>query len=638
MTTSLTRCGHRRRLRAVVFTAAVGIVAAGGLVHAGAANAAGETVNIWLTSTNDSGGRNVTRGLQQQTPVTFASGNGSNGVSITVNENNKYQQFVGAGASMTDTAGYLLNSSGALSASTRNAVMTALFDPNNGIGLDFLRNPMGASDLARYNYSYDDMPAGQTDPNLNNFSISHDLTDILPLTKQAEQLNPNLKLMMVPWSAPAWMKDNGNFTDQGYLQSQYYAAYAQYYVKTIQAYQAQGVHVDYVSAQNEPGCCSGANYPTMAWNGSGLDYFTANDLLPAFHTAGLSTKVLALDWNWSNYASYGAAEVNDATVRNDPLFGGVAWHGYDEGSAAEQTTVHNQYPTIGSFDTEHSGGTWIANQQNEDMSNIIDYTRNWGQSVVKWSLAVDQNMGPHNGGCGTCTGLITVHNGDSRSGQVDYTIEYYDMGQLTKFVKPGAYRIDSTASSTIPNVAWINPDGSKALIAYNGTGSTQPMTVNWGGESFTYNLPAATSATFTWSGTQSGSGSPPPSSGQIVSHEGSNLCVDDRSASTANGNPIQIYTCNGTSAQNWTVASNGTLQVLGKCMDVTGGSSSNGALIDLYDCNGTGAQVWQVQSNGELLNPQSGKCLDDTNFSTTPGTQLQIYSCADGANQQWTMP
>jgi glucosylceramidase len=133
--------------------------------------------------------------------------------------------------------------------------------------------------------------------------------------------------MMVPWSAPAWMKDNGSFTGQGYLQSQYYAAYAQYFVKAIQAYQAQGVHVDYASAQNEPGCCSGANYPTMAWNGSGLDYFTANDLLPAFHAAGLSAKVLALDWNWSNYASYGGPEVSDATVRNDSLFGGVAWQG-----------------------------------------------------------------------------------------------------------------------------------------------------------------------------------------------------------------------------------------------------------------------------------------------------------------------
>src|SRR6185437_11806750 len=121
--------------------------------------------------------------------------------------------------------------------------------------------------------------------------------------------------------------------------------------------------------------------------------------------------------------------------------------------------------------------------------------------------AVDQNMGPHSGGCGTCTGLITVHNGDSRSGQVDYTIEYYDMGQLTKFVKPGARRIDSTDNSTIRNVAWKNPDGSKALVAYNESTSTQSVKVSWGNESFTYNLPGATSATFVWNGTQ-GSGGP----------------------------------------------------------------------------------------------------------------------------------
>ena len=124
--------------------------------------------------------------------------------------------------------------------SARNSVMTKLFDPNNGIGLDFLRNPMGASDLARYSYSYDDMSAGQTDPNLTNFSIGHDLTDILPLTKQAEQLNPNLKLMMSPWSAPAWMKSDDNFISHSYLQSQYYPAYAQYFVKTVQALPGAG--------------------------------------------------------------------------------------------------------------------------------------------------------------------------------------------------------------------------------------------------------------------------------------------------------------------------------------------------------------------------------------------------------------
>ena len=629
--------GRATRLRASIVAVTAGVLATGGLLLAAPAHAANEAVNIWLTTTNDSGGRNVTRGLQQQTPVSFASGSGSGGVTIAVNENNKYQQFVGAGASMTDTAAYLLGSSNALSATTRSQVMTNLFSPTSGIGLDFLRNPMGASDLARYNYSYDDMPAGQTDPSLSQFSIAHDLTDILPLTKQAEQLNPSLKLMMVPWSAPAWMKSDDNFTSHSYLQSQYYAAYAQYFVKTIQAYQAQGVHVDYVSAQNEPGCCDGSTYPTMNWNGNGLDYFTATDLLPAFHAAGLTTKDLALDWNWSNYASYGQQEVDDAAVRNDPLFGGVAWHGYDEGSAAEQTTVHNQYPSIGQFDTEHSGGTWIANQQNEDMNNIIDYTRNWGQSVVKWSLAVDQNMGPHNGGCATCTGLITVHNGDSLSGQVDYTVEYYDMGQLTKFVKPGAYRIDSTASSTVPNVAWINPDGSKALVAYNGSGATQTVHVNWGNETFSYSLPNATSATFTWSGTQgSGGTTPPPSgSGPVTGYQG--LCLDVRGASSADSTPVQVYTCNGTTAQSWTLTSSNQLQALGKCLDVASAGTANGSLVQLYTCNGTGAQVWQYQSNGEYLNPSSGKCLDDTGFGGS-GTQVQIWDCADSSNQQWSLP
>ncbi|WP_194910536.1 glycoside hydrolase family 30 protein [Catenulispora rubra] len=493
-------CGGRR-IRTLAHFAVAAALGAGGLVAAAPAHAANEPVNIWLTTTDDSGGREVTQGLAQQTPTAFAAGVDSAGESITVDDTARYQQFTGAGASFTDTAAWLMNSSGALSDSTRNTLMNNLFNPATGIGLDFLRNPLGASDLARYSYTFDDTAGNQPDPGLQSFSIDHDLADVLPLTKQAQQLNPNLKVMASPWTAPPWMKDNGDYS-QGSLQNQYYGAYAQYFVKYIQAYQAQGVPIDFVSVQNEPTCCSG--YPSMSWDGGSLDDFTANDLLPAFHAAGLSTKVLALDWNPDTYASYGAPSVDDATVRNDPNFGGIAWHGYG-GSVTTQTDIHNQYPNVDAYDTEHSGGTWIGNQQQEDMNNIIDYTRNWGKSVVKWSLAVDQNMGPHNGGCGTCTGLITVHNGDSRSGQVDYNIEYYDMGQLTKFVKPGAYRIDSTASSVVPNVAWLNPDGSEAVVAYNGAGSPQDFTVNWNGEHFTYTIPAQTSATFVWNGTASGS-------------------------------------------------------------------------------------------------------------------------------------
>lgn len=620
----LARPSIARRLSAALLS--ITILAAPAVSGRAVARAAGERVAIWLTTTDDAAGRHVTRGLQQQPAIAFAPDTGG-GPAIVVDENTRFQQFSGAGASFTDTAAWLMNSSGALSSATRTSVMQSLFDPSVGIGLSFLRNPMGASDLARFDYTYDDLPAGQTDPTLSRFSIAHDLVDVVPLTRQARQLNPALKVMGTPWTAPAWMKDN-DAMDQGFLQAQFYATYAQYFVKYIQAYAAQGVPIEYVTAQNEPTCCAG--YPSMDWNGSGVQFFIGSNLLPAFHAAGLTTKVLALDWNWDSYAAFGAPTVQDPSIRNDALFGGIAWHGYS-GDVSQQTTVHNQFPTVDAFDTEHSGGTWIADQQREDMLNIIQYTRNWGRSVVKWSLAVDQNMGPHNGGCGTCTGLITVHNGDARSGQVDFNIEYYDMGQLTKFVRPGASRIASTASDSVPNVAWINPDGSKALIAYNASGTTQALRIVWGSQSFSYTLPARTSVTFTWSGAQS---SPP--TGPITGIAGK--CVDVAGANPANGTAVQLFDCNGTGAQRWTVAPDGSLQALGKCMDVVSGGTANGTAVQLFDCNGTGAQRWTATAGHDLVNPASGRCLDATGRSSANGTRLQIWDCTGGTNQKWTIP
>jgi hypothetical protein len=139
------------------------------------------------------------------------------------------------------------------------------------------------------------------------------------------------------------------------------------------------------------------------------------------------------------------------------------------------------------------------------------------------------------------------------------------------------------------------------------------------------------------SGGGGGGGGGTGATGQITGYGG--LCVDDRGASTANFNPVQVYTCNGTAAQQWTVVEAGsTLHVLGKCMDIDGGGTADGTTVDLYDCNNTAAQVFVPQSNGSLYNPQSGKCLDDTGWSTTPGTQLQIWDCTGNANQQWTLP
>jgi glucosylceramidase len=608
------------RLAACVAVCLAGAAAA--IAIAPSASAAAEPVNVWLTTTSDSGGRTVTRGLQQQAATAFAASSAAGNQTITVNEGTTYQQFEGAGASFTDTTAWLMRGSGALTAATRDATMQKLFDPVNGIGLSFIRNPMGSSDLARSSYSYDD-----TCCDLNDFGLSRDV-DVLALTKQAKALNPQAKVMASPWSSPAWMKDNNSF-NQGWLKSEYYTLYGQYFAKYVQGYAAQGVHIDYVSPQNEPTCCAG--YPSMNWNTAGLQFFIKTGIYPAFRAAGLNTKVLVHDWNWDLYGTWAAPLLADTAITGDPLFGGIAWHGYG-GNVTTQSTVHNQYPSIKAYDTEHSGGTWVGNQQQEDMLNIIDYTRNWGSSFVKWSLAVDQAMGPHNGGCGTCTGLITVHNGDSRSGQVDYTVEYYDTGHLTKFVKPGAFRIDSTANSSVPNVAFRNPDGSKALIAYNNTGGTQSVKVNWGGQSFTYSLPARTSATFTWSGTPGGG---PGASGPITGLAGK--CVDVAGANSADGTAVQLYDCNGTAAQVWTRGTDGTVRALGKCLDVTSGSTADGAPVQLWTCNGSGAQVWSYGS-GALVNPQANKCLDVTGNNSANGTRLQIWTCTAAANQRWTAP
>jgi glucosylceramidase len=615
----------RRKLIGVVLLTTAGLT-----VPTAPAMAAGEQVNIFLTTTNDADGLNVTRGLQQQTPVNFQPGTGSGQVTVNVNENTQYQPFEGGGASFTDSAAWLMNSSGVLSAATRNDTMRRLFDPNTGIGLSFIRNPMGGSDLARFSYTYNDLPAGQTDPNLTRFSVAHDLADVVPLTRQALQLNPQIKVMGSPWSAPPWMKDNDSYL-LGWVESQYYAALAQYFVKYVQAYAAQGIPISFVSVNNEPTCC--ASYPSTMWNGSGLQFFTKTNLLPALQSAGLSTKVLALDWNWDQYAAYGAPTVNDAAIRNHPNFGGVAWHGYG-GDVAQQTAVQNQYPGIPQYGTEMSGGTWVGNQHTDDMNYIINTTRNWARTVTKWSLAIDQNHNPHNGGCGTCNGLITVHNGDGRHGQVDFTTEYYTMGHLTKFVKPGARRIETNDNSAVRNVAWRNPDGSKALIAYNTTGSTQSVRVNWGGQSFTYALPAQTSATFTWAGTPSNP--PVGSTGPITGLGGK--CVDVAGANSANGTAVQLWDCNGSAAQQWTRGTDGTLRALGKCLDVTGMSTANGAQLQLWDCTGSGAQTFQVTAGGDIVNVGANKCLDATGNSSANGTRLQIWTCTGAANQKWTAP
>ncbi len=613
---------HRRRKLSYLSVAAVLTAAAAAYTFTQATPSFAATpANVWLTTADQA------NKLTQQAPVTF--GSGGSGSVITVNPNNTFQTIVGFGGSMTDAASYdIFNSP------SRDTIMNNLFGSSgNGIGLSFLRQPVGTADFSRAFYSLDD---GSSDPSLSRFSIAKDQAYIIPLLQQAKSLNPQLTFMATPWSAPGWMKTSGNMVGGG-LTGGDEAVFAQYLTKFVQAYQGAGIPITYLSVANEPQFSPPA-YPGMLMSAS-QESTIINDLAPDLHSAGLNTKILAWDHNW-DVPSY-PEQVFNATGNNAA---GVAWHHYG-GNVSAQTTVHNAYPSKETLETEGSwtnGTNWGAEINGQGGGTAINTLRNWSSTVTFWNIALDNNGGPKIGNSCGCTAPITT-NGSS----VSYNAEYYILGHFSKFVKPGAVHIDSNVVGTVNNVAFKNPDGTIALVAENTGGSSQTFQVSYGGQSFGYTLPAGAMVTFTWPGTVTGpTGSPTPSpsstggngnggTGPITGYQG--LCLDVRGANNADGTPVQVYTCNGTNAQTWTAAANGTLQSLGKCLDVSGAGIANGTKVQLWTCNGTGAQIWQPQSNGEYINPNSGKCLDDTGFGAA-GTQAQIWSCTDSANQQWSVP
>lgn len=448
-----------------------------------------QTVGVWLTTDDQ------TEELQPQAPVTFVTGGGGANP-VFVDETQTCQPIEGFGASFTDTAGYELNEVATLAA--RNTAMSNLFTRvGSGIGLSFVRNPMGASDLARYDYSYDDNPPGGTDTNLIYFSIAHDQADIIPLVKQALQLNPQLKIMANPWSPPGWMKDSGSMIG-GSLLPGTYGPFANYFVKYIQAYAAAGIPISYVSLQNEP-LYEPSDYPGMYMDAATQLVVLRDYVLPAFASNHITARVLVYDHNWDR-PDYPVTVLSDPVVLASSQVAGAAWHGY-AGTPGAMLTLAGQYPAKGNYETEHSGGTWVGDQVRSDFEEMTHVMRSWGRTYVKWNLVANQNDGPNTGGCNTCSPLVTVN---TNTGAISYDIDFYTLGQFSKFVLPGAYRIYSGNASGIVSAAFLNPDGSKVLVAFNDTPDSRIFQIQWGIKQAGYSLPGFAGATFTWSGTQNG--------------------------------------------------------------------------------------------------------------------------------------
>jgi glucosylceramidase len=461
--------------------------------------------SVWLTNPS------AKTYLSQQSPVTWNTGpapSGSSGSTITVDTTRKYQPMTGFGASFTDSSAWLVGTK--LDSTQRAALMRDLFSRRDGIGLSILRQPMGASDFTvSGNYSYDDMPAGQSDPTLSNFSIDHDRAYTIPLLKQARALNPKLTVMATPWSPPGWMKTSDSMNG-GRLNPNAYQPYADYFAKFLKAYEAAGVPVRYITPQNEP-LHEPSTYPGMYLPADEAKTFITRNLVPTLRKQGLSTRILGYDHNWDVTGYPESFYADPAAARN---VSGTAWHCY---AAAElvvnQTVVHNNYPGKTAFQTECSGGTWEGDERGGfagAMDNVINGPRNWAQSVVRWNIALDTDGGPRNNGCEGCRPVVTVSQDADGTWSYTPTADYWGLAQASKFVQPGAHRVASNTlgKGNVEDVAFTNPDGSTALVTYNSGATDRTFTVRWGKRHFTYTLAAGAAATFTWNGTQQGSTDP----------------------------------------------------------------------------------------------------------------------------------
>ena len=361
----------------------------------------------------------------------------------------------------------------------------------NAISISYLRISIGASDLNSAPFTYDDMPTGQADPTLQQFSLAPDKTDLIPLLKEILVINPSIKIMATPWSAPVWMKDNNSFVG-GSLQSQYYPVYAQYFVKFIKAMKAEGITIDAITPQNEP--LHPGNNPSMLMTADQQASFIKNHLGPAMRAAGLSTKIVIYDHNCDR-ADYPIAVLSDAVANQ--YINGSAFHLY-AGDISALSTVRNAFPSKDIYFTEQytaSNGDFGGDLKWHLKNVIVGSMRNWSKTALEWNLANNSAFGPHTpGGCTVCKGAITVDG----SSVVIRNVGYYIIAHASKFVPPGSIRIETNTIGSLQNVAFKTPAGKKVLIVENDGASIEIFNIKFNGKWVTTSLEGGSVGTYVW--------------------------------------------------------------------------------------------------------------------------------------------
>lgn len=457
------------------------------LVLAGPA-AAAPRLQAWVTTGDKS------QLLAPQAPSKAVAADAVAGLPvIAVDTQERHQSIVGFGAAITDASAWLIQNK--LTPPQRQALLRELYGRGEGgLGFSFTRITIGASDFSLDHYSLDDAPDGATDPKLEHFSLKRPEQYVFPTVRAALKINPDLKVMASPWSAPAWMKTTGSLI-QGQLKPEAYPVYADFFARYVKEADGLGVPTDYLSIQNEPDF-EPDSYPGMRWTAKDRARFFGDNLAPVFAREKIRTKVLDWDHNWDK-PEQPMTVLADAKART--FVAGVAWHCY-AGDVSAQAPVTAAHPDKEIFLTECSGGEWAPKFDDSFAwmveNLIIGSTRGGSRGVLMWNLALDEQFGPHKGGCSDCRPVMTI---DSRTGAITRTQEYYAFGHASRFVRPGAVRVGSPAKvGELRTVAFQNREGGRVLIVLNLGAQPSSFAIVEAGRRFKASLPARAAGTFTW--------------------------------------------------------------------------------------------------------------------------------------------
>ncbi|HVS95623.1 MAG TPA: glycoside hydrolase family 30 beta sandwich domain-containing protein [Puia sp.] len=440
-------------------------------------------VAVWLTNTDKSA-----LFQRQNIALNFRSGSAVQPV-ITVDTTQTYQTIDGFGYALTGGSAQLIYN---LPTAERQALEQEIFGTDSThIGVSYLRLTIGASDMSARVFSYDDNASpSQPDTTLANFDLSDDKTCLVPLLKEILAINPSIRLLGSPWSPPAWMKTN-NSPAGGSILAEYYPVYAQYFVKYIQAMKANGIPIDAITPQNEP--LNPNNNPSNVFPDTAEDVFVRDYLGPAFHAAGINTKIIVWDHN-CDVPSYPEYIFGDAAAAQ--YVDGSAWHLYG-GDISALSTVHDAFPNKNVYFTEQyvAGPGDFQSDLDWALRNlIVGASRNWSRNVLEWNMASDASYGPHTpGGCNVCQGAFTI-----QGSAVTRNTSYYIIAHASKFVRPGSLRVASNVTSLLQNVAFLTPAGNKVLIVLNDNSGAQTFTVQFNGKNFSTTLNGHAVATYVW--------------------------------------------------------------------------------------------------------------------------------------------